>query len=85
MGVSMDGASVHIRKEGWKDVKIGVVFDIGVRPTKDKETGEIVDLAHAVNNSYVAHLGGPEVMGEKTWAAGTTLRLGAGAGYGRAR
>ncbi|MFM7581244.1 MAG: hypothetical protein ACKO9F_00775, partial [Caldilinea sp.] len=26
MGVSMDGASIHIRKEGWKDVKIGVVF-----------------------------------------------------------
>jgi hypothetical protein len=68
MGVSMDGASVNIRNEGWKDVKIGVVFDIAVGATKDKQTGEIVDLAHAVHNSYVAHLGGPDVLGEKTWA-----------------
>jgi len=68
MGVSMDGASLHLRQEGWKEVKIGVVFDIAVAPTKDKETGEIVDLAHAVHNSYVAHLGGPDVLGDKTWA-----------------
>ncbi len=68
MGVSMDGASIHIRKEGWKDVKIGVVFAVEVKPTQDNETGETVDLAHAVDNSYVAHLGGPDVLGEKTWA-----------------
>ncbi len=67
MGVSMDGASVNIRQEGWKDLKIGVVFDIAVQPTKDKVTGEIVDMAHAVNNSYVAHLGGPDILGEKSW------------------
>lgn len=68
MGVAMDGASIHIRNEGWKDLKIGVVFDIAVRPTQERETGEVVSLAHAVNNHYVAHLGGPEVVGEKTWA-----------------
>lgn len=68
MGVSMDGAMVHVRREGWKEVKLGVVFDIAVKATQDKESGEIVDLAHAVNNRYVAHLGGPEVVGEKTWA-----------------
>lgn len=67
MGVSMDGASINIREEGWKDVKLGVVFDVAVGATKEKETGEMVDLAHAVNNSYVAHLGGPEELGEKTW------------------
>ena len=68
MGMSMDGASMHIRTEGWKDVKIGVIFDVAVRPTQDQATGEVVDLAHAVNNSYVAHLGGPDVLGEMTWA-----------------
>lgn len=68
MGVSMDGASIHIRTEGWKDVKIGVIFDVAVRPTQEKKSGEGIDLAHAVNNSYVAHLGGPEVLGEMTWA-----------------
>lgn len=88
MGVSLDGASVNIRQEGWKEVKIGVVFDIAVAPSQDKETGEMVDLAHAVQNSYVAHLGGPDVLGEKTWAearsrgweqAQDTLVLGDGA------
>jgi hypothetical protein len=67
MGVAMDGAVIHIRKEGWKDVKIGVVFDVAVRATPDEKTGEILELAHAVHNSYVAHLGGPEVLGELTW------------------
>jgi hypothetical protein len=67
MGVAMDGAVIHIRQEGWKDMKLGVVFDVAVQPTKDPETGEILNLAHAVHNSYVAHLGGPEVLGELTW------------------
>lgn len=86
MGVAMDGATMNIREEGWKDMKIGVVFDIAVRPTTDQVTGECVNMAQAVNNSYVAHLGGPEVLGEKTWTearhqgwAQATLVLGAGA------
>ena len=88
MGASLDGANLNIRTEDWKEVKIGVVFDIEVRPTKDKVTGERVDLAHAVHNSYVAHLGGPDKLGEKTWAearsrgwehAQDTLVLGDGA------
>lgn len=68
MGVALDGASVNIRQEGWKDMKIGVVFEIAVGPTLDKATGERVALAQAVHNSYVAHLGGPESLGEKSWA-----------------
>jgi hypothetical protein len=50
---------IHIRGEGWKELKVGSVFDVEVRPTRDKDTGDWVELAHAVNNSYVAHLGGP--------------------------
>jgi hypothetical protein len=68
MGVSMDGSKVHIRDEGWKELKVGCVFEIEVWPTWDKETKEWVELAHAVNNSYVAHLGGPEVFRELVWA-----------------
>lgn len=67
-GVAMDGAKVHIRAEGWKELKVGCVFDIAMRPTVDQATGETLDLAHAVHNSYVAHLGGPEVFGERVWA-----------------
>lgn len=68
MGTAIDGAMIHIREEGWKELKIGAVFDIAVRPTRDEVTDEIVDMAHAVNNTYVAHLGGPEVLGKMVWA-----------------
>lgn len=68
MGVAMDGAKVYVRGEEWKDLKVGCVFDIEVLPTRDEHTGELVDMAHAVRNTYVAHLGGPEVLGELVWA-----------------
>ncbi len=68
MGVGMDGTMIHIRGEGWKELKVGCVFDVAVYPALDRHTGDIVELAHAVNNSYVAHLGGPEVFGQMVWA-----------------
>jgi hypothetical protein len=67
MGVALDGAIVPIRGEGWKEVKVGTVFEIAVGPKPDPATGDLVDLAHAHHTSYVAHLGGPEVVGEMTW------------------
>ncbi|HEX8992087.1 MAG TPA: hypothetical protein VF784_10460 [Anaerolineales bacterium] len=68
MGVAMDGLMVHIRQEGWKELKAGAVFEIEVRLGKDTHTHEPVQMAHAVHNSYVAHLGGPEVFGEMVFA-----------------
>ena len=68
LGVAMDGGMVHIREEGWKELKVGCVFAIRQQPTRDKRTGEIIDLAHAVDNTYVAHLGGPVIFGETLWA-----------------
>lgn len=68
MGVAIDGTMVHIREEGWKELKLGCVFEVAVRPTVDQATGDMIDLAHAVNNTYAAHLGGPEVLGEMIWA-----------------
>jgi hypothetical protein len=62
MGVSMDGGMIHIRDEGWKELKVGSVFDVKVRPTRDKETGDWVELAHAVRNRYVAHWGGRDTQ-----------------------
>ena len=88
LGVAMDGAMVHILEEGWKELKVGCVFEIEVRPTREKATGDLVDLAHAVRNSYVAHLGGAEVFGKLVWAearrrdwtqARDTIALGDGA------
>jgi len=68
MGVALDGMMVHVRKEGWKELKVGAVFDIAVRLGKDEHTREPLQMAHAVHNSYVAYLGGPEVFGEMLFA-----------------
>jgi hypothetical protein len=68
MGLAMDGGMVHIRQEGWKELKAGCVYDIEQRASFDKETQEWLELGHAVNNSYVAHLGGPEIFGQLLWA-----------------
>ena len=67
LGVSMDGTTVHIRKEGWKELKVGCCFEIAVYPTRVEDTGDWEDLAHATHNQYVAHLGGPDLFGQKLW------------------
>jgi hypothetical protein len=68
MGVAMDGFMVHVLDEGWKEMKLGAVFDLALRIERDERTGERALLAHAVRNSYAAHLGGPEVFGELLFA-----------------
>jgi hypothetical protein len=68
LGVAMDGAMVHVRQEGWKELKTGCVFEVALRSTLDKASGETMDLAHAVDNSYVAHLGGTHLFGQQVWA-----------------
>lgn len=67
-GVAMDGAMVHILQEGWKELKVGCVFELEVRPTFDKQRQVWSEMAHASNNSYVAHLGGPELFGQLLWS-----------------
>ena len=68
MGVAIDGWNVNIRDEGWKEVKAGSIFNVKMRSVRDQRTNETVELAHAVDNTYVAHLGGPEIFGEKIWS-----------------
>jgi hypothetical protein len=68
MGVAMDGTMMRIRGEGWKEVKVGCVFDVRMKRVTDPETGERVEQAHAVNNSYVGYLGGPKRLGQMMWA-----------------
>jgi hypothetical protein len=68
MGLSMDGTMINIREEGWKELKVGSVFDIALRSGVDEVTKEEVELPFADNISYVAHLGGPDIFGQKVWA-----------------
>jgi hypothetical protein len=67
MGAAMDGTMVHIREEGWKELKVGSIFEIEKRNRMDKKTGQEIELGHAVKNGYAAHLGGPEIFGRKMW------------------
>lgn len=68
LGVAMDGFMVHLRYEGWKEMKLGAVFALALRQERDASTGERSAAAHAVSVSYAAHLGGPEVFGELVFA-----------------
>jgi hypothetical protein len=68
LAATMDGAMIHIRAEGWKELKVGGIGKIQLGPTKDPVTGELVELAHTIENTYVAHLGGPAVFGQQLWA-----------------
>jgi hypothetical protein len=74
-GVAMDGGMISVRGEGWKELKAGCVFDIALQPEIVKETGETEWYAHAVNNSYVGVLGGPERFGAQLWAEAAQRRV----------
>jgi len=68
MGVGIDGAMVNIREEGWKEFKVGAVYEIEERSNRDLITGEWTKVACAVNNSYVAHLGDAQEFGPLIWS-----------------
>ncbi len=75
MGFSLDGWMVNIRGEGWKEVKSASIFEVEQREMADRKTGDIIERATATAESYVAHLGGPEVFGQKVWAEGQRRQL----------
>ena len=47
--LSMDGGMVNIRQEGWKELKVGCLFDVELAPTLDTQTMDWEELAHARN------------------------------------
>ena len=67
-GVSMDGGMVYILGEGWKELKVGSVFEVGMQPGVDRESQEAVAMPIAESISYVAHLGGAGAFGSMVWA-----------------
>ena len=68
LGVSLDGGKVHVRGEGWKEFKLGTVFDVVTTPALDGETGEWVDQVHGVNMTYRAVLGTHLEFAPALWA-----------------
>jgi len=67
MGVATDGGMLYVLHEGWKEFKVGCVFDVALETRPTPPTGELEDYGHAVNLSYTAHLGGPEAVGWQLW------------------
>ncbi len=66
LGITMDGCMTNVRAEGWKEVKVGCVFEAAPHgeSTRDPQ-GEAVPVVQATALSYVLHLGGPEEFGVK--------------------
>jgi len=52
LGISMDGGMVNIRDEGWKEIKVGAVFEVGEAEEQDPITGERVAQATAMKVEY---------------------------------
>lgn len=68
LGVSLDGGKMHLRGEGWKEFKVGTVFDVVAVPELDRETGEWVDQVQGVNMTYRAVLGSVDEFAPALWA-----------------
>jgi hypothetical protein len=75
MGISLDGWMVNIIDEGWKEVKSGALYKVGMGEEQDELTGEMVDMAQAEACTYVAHLGGAEDFGRKLWTEALHRRV----------
>ena len=67
-GVSIDGGMVNIRNEGWRELKVGTVFDVNVRLERNPQTGELDEMAHGVNVHYTAILGTKHEFTPALWA-----------------
>ncbi len=66
-GISMDGGMVNIRDEGWKEFKVGTVFDVEQRWERDPQTRELVQIAHGVRMAYTAVLGSASEFAPAFW------------------
>jgi len=67
-GVSLDGGTLNLRGEGWKEFKVGTVYDIALATEPDPETGEEVEVARGVNIAYRAVLGSVADFAPAFWA-----------------
>lgn len=66
MAVTMDGCMAHVREEGWKEVKVGSVFELeNHRKQRQNKQGETIPVVRAKDQTYVLHLGGPEEFGSQ--------------------
>lgn len=73
--VSLDGGMVNIRGEGWRELKVGAVFDVDMRLERNPQTHELDEMAHGVNIHYTAVLGSKEAFTPALWALAVSCDL----------
>jgi hypothetical protein len=66
-GVSMDGGMVNIRHQGWRELKVGTVFDVELRLERNPQTHDLEEIAHGVNVHYTAILGSKDAFTPALW------------------
>lgn len=66
--LSMDGGMVNIRGEGWRELKVGAVFDVETRLERNPQTQQLDEMAHGVNVHYTAVLGCKDEFTPALWA-----------------
>lgn len=66
--VSIDGGMVNIRGQGWRELKIGAVFDLETRLERNPQTKDLDEMAHGVNVHYTSVLGTKDEFTPALWA-----------------
>ena len=68
IGLSLDGGMMNIRGEGWKEFKVGTVYDITPATVRDPKTNDDVVVARGEHMAYRAILGNVEAFAPAFWA-----------------
>ena len=68
MGISTDKAMIKVIGEGWRERKLACVFVVEQETRVDEYTGDAGEFGCAVQQSYVANLGGPGASGWQAWS-----------------
>lgn len=66
-GISLDGGMLNIRGEGWKEFKVGTIFEIEQRWVRDPMTRELIQLPHGAGMVYTAVLGSASEFAPALW------------------
>jgi hypothetical protein len=74
-GVTMDGGLVNIRDEGWRELKVGAIFDLEQRLERDPQTKLLTEQAHAAGTRYTAALSGKTRFAQALWALAVDANL----------
>lgn len=74
-GVTMDGGMVNLRHEGWRELKVGAIFDLELRLERDPQTQLLTEQAHAARTRYTAALGGKAAFATALWALAVETNL----------